>query len=46
MIETAKTTSMVFIILGQPYTAAFRGFGGEEYVRLLAKLTRRLWSHS
>ena len=35
MIETAKTTSMVFIILlgATMLTAAFRGFGGEEYVR-------------
>ena len=35
MIETAKTTSMVFIILlgAAMLTAAFRGFGGEEYVR-------------
>ena len=33
MIETAKTTSMVFIILlgAAMLTAAFRGFGGEEF---------------
>ena len=35
MAETAKTTSMVFIILlgAAMLTAAFRGFGGEEIVR-------------
>jgi TRAP-type mannitol/chloroaromatic compound transport system permease large subunit len=35
MIETAKTTSLVFIILigAAMLTAAFRGFGGEELVR-------------
>ena len=35
MIETAKTTSMVFIILlgAAMLTAAFRSFGGEELVR-------------
>ncbi len=35
MIETAKTTSLVFIILmgAAMLTAAFRGFGGEEYVK-------------
>lgn len=35
MIETAKTTSMVFIILlgAAMLTSAFRGFGGEELVR-------------
>ena len=35
MIETSKTTSMVFIILlgATMLTAAFRGFGGEEYVK-------------
>ncbi|NVK29916.1 MAG: TRAP transporter large permease subunit [Gammaproteobacteria bacterium] len=35
MVETAKTTSMVFIILigAAMLTAAFRGFGGEELVR-------------
>jgi tripartite ATP-independent transporter DctM subunit len=35
MLETAKTTSLVFIILlgAAMLTAAFRGFGGEELVR-------------
>jgi len=35
MIETAKTTSMVFIILigAAMLTSAFRGFGGEELVK-------------
>ena len=35
MIETAKTTCMVFIILigAAMLTAAFRGFGGEELVK-------------
>lgn len=35
MLETAKTTSMVFIILlgAAMLTAAFRGFGGEELVK-------------
>ena len=35
MIETAKTTSLVFIILlgAAMLTAAFRAFGGEEIVR-------------
>ena len=35
MIETAKTTSMVFIILigAAMLTSAFRAFGGEELVR-------------
>ena len=35
MIETAKTTSLVFIILlgAAMLTAAFRAFGGEELVR-------------
>lgn len=35
MIETAKTTSMVFVILlgAAMLTAAFRAFGGEELVR-------------
>ncbi len=35
MVETAKTTSMVFIILigAAMLTAAFRGFGGEELVK-------------
>ena len=35
MIDTAKTTSMVFIILigGAMLTSAFRAFGGEELVK-------------
>jgi tripartite ATP-independent transporter DctM subunit len=35
MVETAKTTSLVFIILlgAAMLTAAFRGFGGEDLVR-------------
>jgi len=35
MVETAKTTSMVFIILigAAMLTTAFRGFGGEELVK-------------
>jgi len=35
MLETAKTTSMVFIILigAAMLTSAFRGFGGEELVK-------------
>ena len=35
MIETAKTTSMVFIILigAAMLTSAFRGFGGEVLVK-------------
>ena len=35
MLETAKTTSLVFIILlgAAMLTAAFRAFGGEELVR-------------
>ncbi len=35
MVETAKTTSLVFIILlgAAMLTAAFRGFGGEELVK-------------
>ena len=39
MIETAKTTSMVFIILigAAMLTSAFRGFGGEELVKELRK---------
>ena len=47
MIETAKTTSMVFIILlgAAMLTAAFRGFGGEEYVRdFLQSLPGGFWS--
>ena len=35
MVETAKTTSLVFVILigAAMLTAAFRGFGGEDLVR-------------
>ena len=47
MIETAKTTSMVFIILlgAAMLTAAFRGFGGEEYVKdFLQSLPGGFWS--
>ena len=35
MVETAKTTSMVFVILlgAAMLTSAFRGFGGEDLVR-------------
>ena len=42
MLETAKTTSMVFIILlgAAMLTAAFRGFGGEEYVKHFTGSTR------
>ena len=47
MTETAKTTSMVFIILlgAAMLTAAFRGFGGEEYVKdFLQGLPGGFWS--
>ena len=47
MRETAKTTSMVFIILvgAAMLTAAFRGFGGEEYVRaFLTGLPGGFWT--
>ena len=47
MIETCKTTSMVFIILlgAAMLTAAFRGFGGEEYVKdFLQSLPGGFWS--
>ncbi|MDG2356534.1 MAG: TRAP transporter large permease subunit [Paracoccaceae bacterium] len=47
MIETSKTTSMVFIILlgAAMLTAAFRGFGGEEYVKdFLQSLPGGFWS--
>ena len=47
MSETAKTTSMVFIILlgATMLTAAFRGFGGEEYVKdFLQSLPGGFWS--
>ncbi len=46
MIETAKTTSMVFIILigAAMLTSAFRGFGGEEMVRhFLLNLEGGFW---
>ncbi|MBO20980.1 MAG: C4-dicarboxylate ABC transporter permease [Rhodospirillaceae bacterium] len=47
MIETAKTTSMVFIILlgAAMLTAAFRAFGGEELVReFLGGLPGGFWA--
>ena len=47
MVETAKTTSMVFIILlgAAMLTAAFRGFGGEELVRdFLTDLPGGFWT--
>lgn len=47
MLETAKTTSMVFIILlgAAMLTAAFRSFGGEEMVReFLTSLPGGFWS--
>jgi len=47
MIETAKTTSMVFIILlgAAMLTAAFRAFGGETLVReYLTSLPGGFWS--
>jgi tripartite ATP-independent transporter DctM subunit len=46
MVETAKTTSMVFIILlgAAMLTAAFRGFGGEELVKhFLTSLEGGFW---
>ena len=46
MMETAKTTSLVFIILlgAAMLTAAFRGFGGEELVReFLTSLPGGFW---
>ena len=46
MIETAKTTCMVFIILlgAAMLTAAFRGFGGEELVKhFLTTLEGGFW---
>ena len=46
MIETAKTTSMVFIILlgAAMLTSAFRGFGGEELVKhFLLNLEGGFW---
>ena len=47
MIETAKTTSLVFIILlgAAMLTAAFRAFGGEELVKnFLNSLPGGFWS--
>ena len=47
MIDTAKTTSLVFIILlgAAMLTAAFRGFGGEELVRgFLTSLPGGFWT--
>ncbi|MBS28405.1 MAG: C4-dicarboxylate ABC transporter permease [Alphaproteobacteria bacterium] len=47
MIETAKTTSMVFIILlgAAMLTAAFRAFGGEDLVReFLGGLPGGFWA--
>ena len=46
MVETAKTTSMVFIILigAAMLTSAFRGFGGEELVKgFLGNLPGGFW---
>ena len=46
MVETAKTTSMVFIILigAAMLTSAFRGFGGEELVKdYLTSLPGGFW---
>ncbi|MFZ8925103.1 MAG: TRAP transporter large permease, partial [Candidatus Puniceispirillaceae bacterium] len=47
MAETAKTTSLVFIILlgAAMLTAAFRGFGGEEIVKhFLSSLPGGFWA--
>jgi len=47
MVETAKTTSMVFIILlgAAMLTAAFRGFGGEHLVQeFLTDLPGGFWT--
>jgi TRAP-type mannitol/chloroaromatic compound transport system permease large subunit len=47
MVETAKTTSLVFIILlgAAMLTAAFRGFGGEELVKdFLTNLPGGFWA--
>jgi TRAP-type mannitol/chloroaromatic compound transport system permease large subunit len=46
MVDTAKTTSLVFIILlgAAMLTAAFRGFGGEELVKdFLTTLPGGFW---
>lgn len=47
MVETAKTTSLVFIILlgAAMLTSAFRGFGGEHYVKeFLTTLPGGFWT--
>ncbi|HUF86583.1 MAG TPA: TRAP transporter large permease subunit [Thermohalobaculum sp.] len=47
MIETAKTTALVFVILmgAAMLTSAFRGFGGEEFVReFLEQMPGGFWS--
>ncbi len=47
MVDTAKTTAMVFIILlgAAMLTAAFRGFGGEELVKeFLTTLPGGFWT--
>ena len=47
MAETAKTTSLVFIILlgAAMLTSAFRGFGGEEIVKhFLSSLPGGFWT--
>jgi tripartite ATP-independent transporter DctM subunit len=47
MLETAKTSSMVFIILlgAAMLTAAFRGFGGEHFVKeTLTSLPGGFWT--
>ena len=47
MVDTAKTTSLVFIILlgAAMLTAAFRAFGGEELVReFLTGLPGGFWA--
>lgn len=47
MVETAKTTSLVFVILlgAAMLTAAFRAFGGEELVRdFLTSLPGGFWT--
>ena len=46
MLETSKTTSMVFIILlgAAMLTSAFRGFGGEELVKeFLSSIPGGFW---
>ena len=47
MLETSKTTSMVFIILlgATMLTSAFRGFGGEELVKeFLSSIPGGFWA--